>query len=485
MLFNSLEFLFFLIIVFICYYIPVASQWKKAYQVTLMLVASAVFYGWEDARLLGLLFVSCIGNSICCISILKHKVSGDDSKAKAWIRNAVILNLLLLGSFKYAGFLGGLIPGLPVSWVDWLKSIPLPIGISFYTFHGISMIVDVAKGHVQTSDNTELRAEKGKTGWIKATRDVGFYMLFFPQLIAGPIVRARQFWPQIEGKKFNDIQWGTALRFLITGYFLKVVIADNLSEFTLYLNDINLVHGMGAKNLIMLMFGYSFQIFADFGGYSLIAIGLGILFGYRLPDNFNFPYISTSITEFWQRWNMTLSHWLRDYLYIPLGGNRKGNARTYINLFIVMFLGGLWHGAEWKFAIWGTAHGFFLALERLLIGKKEISSKFMKILGGVYCFLTVSILWMTFLMPDMETLMTFANGLISWEKNLMPISTFAVVLYGIPVIIYHASGWIGEHSKKLSTVIHHPVFEGVVYGLLVFLIINNPGPTKGFIYFQF
>ncbi len=315
MLFVSFEFIIFLLIVFSLYYIPIPGKYgRKAYQVTLLLLASAIFYGWDNMSLLILLFISCIGNTICCITILKNKINGHDSKIKTWVAYAVVLNLLLLGVFKYSGFIAGIIPGLPESWMQWLKSIPLPIGISFYTFHGISMIIDVAKGHVQTSEATELKPEEGKLGFVKATRDVGFYMLFFPQLIAGPIVRARQFWPQIEAKKFNDIHWGTALRFLIVGYFLKMVVADNMSEFTPYLKDISLVSTMGAKNLLLLMFGYSFQIFADFGGYSLIAVGLAVLFGYRLPNNFNFPYISTSITEFWQRWNMTLSQWLRDYL---------------------------------------------------------------------------------------------------------------------------------------------------------------------------
>ena len=485
MLFISLEFVYFLIIVFLLYYIPVPGRWGKAYQVTLLLIASAVFHGWEDVRLLSILLVSCIGNTVCSLFILRHRERGDDAKIRGWVRNAVILNLLLLGSFKYAGFFADIIPGLPFSWTEWLKSIPLPIGISFYTFHGISMIIDVSKGNVRSVDSREIQINSTPLGFVKATRDVGFYMLFFPQLIAGPIVRARQFWPQIESKKFRDIQWGTAFKFLTLGYFLKMVVADNLAEYTPYLKSLELVGSMGGKELLTLMFGYSFQIFSDFGGYSMIAIGLAVLFGYRLPDNFNFPYISTSITEFWQRWNMTLSHWLRDYLYIPLGGNRKGQVRTYINLFIVMFLGGLWHGAEWKFALWGTCHGCFLALERFLWRGRSSTHSFVKCLGGVYCFLTVSFLWMTFLMPDMETLSLFFQRLAVWDKPVSNIVAYAVILYGIPVILFHLAGWIREHRISWNARWHGGVLEGALYGLMIFMIFNNSGPAEGFIYFQF
>lgn len=484
MLFTSLDFIVFLFIVFCLYYLPVPRA-GKAYQVTVLLAASALFYGWDDPRLLILLLISCLGNTICSICILHHRQTGQEGRIKRWVAVSVVLNLLLLGVFKYAGFVAGVIPGLPESWLAWLRDIPLPIGISFYTFHGISMIIDVAKGNVKQSDASDIRMDGGAKGFIKATRDVGFYMLFFPQLIAGPIVRARQFWPQIEAKRFRDIQWGTAVRFLVLGYFLKMVCADNLSEYTPYLKDINLVNGLGSTELAGLMFGYSCQIFADFGGYSFIAIGLAVLFGYRLPDNFNLPYLSTSITEFWRRWNMTLSHWLRDYLYIPLGGNRKGAVMTYVNLFIVMFLGGLWHGAEWKFALWGTAHGLFLAIERLLWQKNKAEKAWVKALGGIYCFLTVSFLWMTFLMPDMQTLLAFFGKLFLFSGGISNIVLFSLVLYCTPVVMYHLLGWCKEHRPEWHARLTHPVIGGLVYGIMLFLIFNNAGPSEGFIYFQF
>lgn len=478
MLFVSTEFAFFLAVVFCLYYLPV-PRGGKAYQVTVLLLASALFYGWEDARLLLLLLLSCLGNTLCTLTILRRRATGKD--IRRMVAAGVVLNVLLLALFKYAALLAGLLPFLPESWLELLRSIPLPVGISFYTFHGISLIVDAAKGEVQQADGTEIQGNSA----VQTGRNTGFYLLFFPQLIAGPLVRARQFWPQIAAKRLADIRWGTALRFLILGYFFKMVCADNLAEYTPYLKETAYVAQMGTVQLLSLMLAYSFQIFADFGGYSFIAIGLGVLFGYRLPDNFNLPYISTSITEFWRRWNMTLSAWLRDYLYIPLGGNRCSAARTYLNLFLVMFIGGLWHGAEWKFALWGVAHGLFLAAERFLWGKRRAQHPLVRAAGWLYCFLTVSLLWMTFLMPDTATLGAFFRGLTITHVPPMMHIPFAALLYGAPVVLFHLLGWLREQHPQQHAQLCTPVREGAVYGIMLYLIINNAGPAEGFIYFQF
>lgn len=478
MLFVSTEFAFFLAVVFCLYYLPLPRA-GKGYQVSLLLAASAVFYGWEDARLLVLLLFSCLGNTFCTLRILHLRAAG--RPIRRTVAAGVVLNILLLALFKYAALLAALLPFLPPAWLQALQQIPLPVGISFYTFHGISMIVDVAKGEVRQENDTALQTAAA----LPTARNTGFYLLFFPQLIAGPLVRARQFWPQIAAKRFRDIRWGTALRFLLLGYFLKMVCADNLAEYTPYLKEGAYVAQMGTVQLLSLMLAYSFQIFADFGGYSFIAVGLGILFGYRLPDNFNMPYISTSVTEFWRRWNMTLSAWLRDYLYIPLGGNRCGALRTYLNLFLVMFIGGLWHGAEWKFALWGVAHGLFLAAERFLWGRKRAQHPALRLLGGVYCFSVVSLLWMTFLMPDTATLAAFFRGLGNTHVPPMMHIPFAALLYGAPVVLLHAAGWLKEHRPQLHRRLWTPAREGAVYGIMLYLILNNAGPAEGFIYFQF
>ena len=510
MLFNSWEFLILLLATFALYYAPWSrGHHGKAWQVSLALCASVVFYGWEDPKLIVLLAISCVGNSIATGRIILHKVAGDESKVKQWTRRAVIMNLALLGFFKYLPFLASLMPFLPPSWVKMAASIPLPIGISFYTFHGISMIVDVARGEV-TREGGALVSGGSKSGrFTKGVRDIGFYLLFFPQLVAGPIVKAKDFWPQIAAKRIEDIPWKLVIRALITGYFLKVFVADNLSEQTVGLTfGPDSLAATGPISLMSLLYCYTFQIFADFAGYSLIAIGLAAMFGYRFPTNFNFPYLSTSITEFWKRWHMSLSGWLRDYLYIPLGGNRKGPGRTYVNLFLVMFLGGLWHGAEWKFALWGSLHGLCLALERFTSGSKfwilnfkfwmkepkgsaesNSSSSTFKIavtaLKWVFTFHIVTALWLTFLMPDMASIAAFFQGVFSGRTGFSGPPIFSLFFYGSTVVIYHAWGWLREHREQLSNRLANSAVEPVLHGAMIFLILTNPGAPRGFIYFQF
>ncbi len=495
MLFNSWEFLILLVTTFALYYAPWSrGRHGKAWQITLALAASVTFYGWQDPKLIGLLAISCIGNSIATGRIILHKLAGDDVRVNQWTRRAVFMNLALLGVFKYLPFLAGSIPFLPAAWVMAVKEIPLPIGISFYTFHGISMIVDVARGEV-TREGGDLVSKGGK--FAKGVRDIGFYLMFFPQLVAGPIVKAKEFWPQIAVKQIEDIPWKQVIRALIIGYFLKIFVADNLAEqtATLTLSPTNLTHS-SPLNLIPLLYGYSLQIFADFAGYSLIAIGLAAMFGYRFPINFNFPYLSTSITEFWKRWHMSLSGWLRDYLYIPLGGNRKGPSRTYVNLFLVMFLGGLWHGAAWKFALWGSLHGLFLALERLVSRSKNPELRFkdssalisFSLFGFFRWFITfhiVTLLWLTFLMPDMTSIVAFFKGVFNGKTGFSGPPIFSLVFYGSAVILYHAWGWLKEHREHYANHLLRSPLEPVIHGIMLFLILTNPGAPRGFIYFQF
>ena len=519
MLFNSWEFLILLSATFALYYAPWSrGRHGKAWQVTLALVASVIFYGWEDPKLIGLLAISCVGNSIATGRIILHKVAGDEEMVRHWTRLAVIMNLALLGIFKYLPFLVGMVPFLPPQWVDAMKAIPLPIGISFYTFHGISMIVDVARGEV-TREGDALVSGGSRSGrFAKGVRDIGFYLLFFPQLVAGPIVKAKEFWPQIAAKRIEDIPWKGVVRALITGYFLKIFVADNLSEQTAFLTQgPENLSGGSPLNLLPLLYCYTLQIFADFAGYSLIAIGLAAMFGYRFPVNFNFPYLSTSITEFWKRWHMSLSGWLRDYLYIPLGGNRKGPGRTYVNLFLVMFLGGLWHGAEWKFALWGSLHGLFLALERLfsrsdaetrrkkdhgIESEKPIMrnpstrtspfSQHLRLCASARVFLSwfvtfhlVTFLWLTFLMPDMASIGAFFQGVCSGKTGFSGPPIFSLVFYGTAVVLYHAWGWLKEHREHFANHLARSPLEPVLHGIMIFLILTNPGAPRGFIYFQF
>jgi alginate O-acetyltransferase complex protein AlgI len=485
MLFNSWEFAILLVITFVLYYLPwTQGRYGKAWQVMVALVASVVFYGWEDPQLLWLLAISCVGNAIATARIILYKVQGDEARMRIWVRYAVILNLLLLAVFKYLPFVAGMLPFLPDAWVLAAKAIPLPIGISFYTFHGISMIVDVARGEVTRESDAML--SRGSS-FTKGVRDIGFYLLFFPQLVAGPIVKAKQFWPQIAAKRRQDIRWMHVMKSLILGFFLKMVVADNLAEQTVVLTQ-PWMTSLGPISQVMLLYGYSLQIFADFAGYSLIAIGLAALFGYTFPINFDFPYLATSVTEFWRRWHMSLSAWLRDYLYIPLGGNRKGEMRTYINLFLVMFLGGLWHGAEWKFALWGTLHGLLLGVERFCFRnhqkRTEARPAWRAVIGWCYAFHAVTLLWLTFLMPDMKQIVMFFQELTVPGRLNGP-ALYVSVFFGSFVIFYHFVGYLREHQQEWSKRLLSPHVSAIAYATMLLLIITNSGAPGGFIYFQF
>lgn len=524
MLFNSWEFLILLSSTLLLYYVPIPKPMAKVWQVTLLLTASALFYAWENPRLLLLLGASCCLNAIAVERILFWKIAkgkgggrhgADSIRAKRWLTVTVALNLGFLAFFKYAGFFAAQLPqgSLPQETIVWLRDIPLPVGISFYTFQGVSLVVDVWRGDISETTTKRLAA-RGKNR-IQSIRDTSFYISFFPQLVAGPIVKAHEFVDQIGAKLFQDVDWIAVRRCLILGYFLKIFVADNLAEQTVFLTlEPERLVNMSSIDMVCLLYGYGLQIFADFGGYSLIAIGLGALFGYKLPPNFNFPYLSTSITEFWRRWHLSLSSWLRDYLYIPLGGNRKGSGRTYFNLFLVMFLGGLWHGAAWKFAIWGSLHGIFLAVERLgrsqfwisnfgfwmkksahSAGTNSSSSRFktqnsiFKIaVTAVKWFITfhlVTALWLTFMMSDMTSIIVFLKGLFSGNTTFTGPPIYSLVFYGGSVVLYHAWGWFNEHYHTKAVKLHRQPIEAVIHGFMIFLVLTNPGAPRGFIYFQF
>jgi alginate O-acetyltransferase complex protein AlgI len=262
-----------------------------------------------------------------------------------------------------------------------------------------------------------------------------------------------------------------------------MVVADNLKDYTFWI-AFPYFQGQSAITLITMLFGYSCQIFADFAGYSLIAVGLAQLFGYNLINNFNFPYISSSVQEFWKRWHISLSSFLMEYLYIPLGGNRKGKVRTYVNLMITMFLGGLWHGAAWSYAIWGLVHGGALAIERLLKDKIKIKPNKVSIFfKRIFVFCLVTFAWLFFKLPDfsqvVDYLKTIGNNLsFSFSSKIC----FNVLLYSSPVFIYHLFYLLKQNNKFNSS---FAKYAYVLYAIMLFLILTNSGSSGSFIYFQF
>jgi alginate O-acetyltransferase complex protein AlgI len=392
---------------------------RRAWWQAFMLVASYVFYAWWDWRFVFLLAASTVGNYFAARAI---NGTVQLRTRKALLSLAVVFNLGLLGYFKYAGFLvssaenglGRL--GLPSS--EWALSVTLPIGISFFTFMALSYVIDVYRGDLEPVDFPRFAV----------------YLSFFPHLVAGPIVRGSELLPQLERPRNAGRVDATRAYFLIlSGLFFKVVVANQLST--------HLVDAVFAApdrhsslEVLVAVYGYAVQIFADFMGYTNIAIGVALLLGFEFPQNFNSPYQAVSLQDFWRRWHMTLSRWLRDYLYIPLGGNKKGRVRTYVNLLATMLLGGLWHGAAWTFVIWGGLHGTGLAAERLA---RDLSSRGRRVLhGGVWSrwlgrlvtFHFVCFAWIFFRASSLSAAGSVIGRLFSAWGQPSPLVTTGVVL---------------------------------------------------------
>ncbi|MBC7772425.1 MAG: MBOAT family protein [Pyrinomonadaceae bacterium] len=359
MLFNSFAFLIFLPLFLIGYFATTGRA-----RLLWMMAGSFFFYGWWNWRYLLLMVVVILVNYWGALLIDR---SSDPRRRKAWLIAACVFNLGLLGYFKYFDFFIASVQeglqSLGIHTSDHTLGILLPIGISFYIFHATAYVVDVYR--------RDFRAEPDPVR-------VMTFVSFFPQLVAGPIVRGTELLPQLRGDRHPSwaaIQSGLAL--ILVGFFKKVVVADSCSPVvTNIFNNPDLVSSL---NLLLGMYLYAIQIYCDFSGYTDIGIGVARLLGIELPQNFNKPYFSSSFSQFWTRWHMTLSRWLRDYLYIPLGGNRGGPLKTYRNLMITMLLGGLWHGANWTFVVWGFLHGMYLILQRLLSAPFAVLTRTLRI----------------------------------------------------------------------------------------------------------
>lgn len=466
-------FLLFFIVTFLVYYLPYNSA---RLQLGILVVASLFFYAWQSTPLLAVFLSSWLVTSLSSYGVL---VSIRDSHAKFFATIGVIVNLGLLGFFKYKYLVIHDLPSFhqqPETISEWLILAPLPIGISFYTFHGISLLVDVYRRNTSISLETQ---HSYMSSLSKHLTDTLLYLVFFPQLIAGPIIKAKDFYPQVGLKKIQDIDFSRCFRILILGYFLKSVIADNLSEQTFWISY-PYFQWKSSIDLLVLLYGYSAQIFADFAGYSLIAIGLAKLLGYKLPDNFNFPYLSSSISEFWRRWHISLSSWLRDYLYIPLGGNKNGVARTYVNLIIVMLMGGLWHGAAWSFAAWGLWHGIGLAIERPCNNSWFMTNTNLmtKVIRIFLVFNFVSLGWLFFKLQDFKQALSYLGTMFKSDANGISLGVlFFIGIYSSAVFIYHL---LSIYKSKIS-----PLLIDAIYGVMLFLILTSSGPSVPFIYFQF
>lgn len=392
------------------------------------------------------------------------------SRLALWL--AIILPLTFLGYFKYAGFLlqnWSFLTGQTIEAPD----IFLPAGISFYTFQMISYAVDVRRGHIAHG-----------SFW-----DYALYIAYFPQLVAGPIVRAGHFLPQLSAPRI-DAEWlGSGFWLILQGLVKKVVFADYIAQY----NDLifaNPTGYSGFENLIAI-YGYGLQIFYDFSGYSDVAIGLGRMMGFDLGVNFAKPYLSTSITDFWRRWHISLSTWLRDYLYIPLGGNRRGPFRTYLNLLLTMLLGGLWHGASWRFVVWGGVHGVALAVHRALFGKAGPPRSFWRRFTGWFItFHLVLVLWVFFRAADFSTAVALLQQAILHTdlSYALPFLERRALLIGFLVGGYVLHTVPMQQVEKIErTFARSPLLvKATVFIFVIQLILEmRQAHVQPFIYFQF
>ena len=470
MLFTSFEFVVLVTVTLSLYYLPPLRRW----QVPILILASLIFYAANQAHLLWLLILSVSINIVSSYLV----VYGRPQQARFHATWGVVANLSILCFFKYGPLVSRTFLPADSSLAETLLALPLPIGISFFTFQGISLVIDTYR-YRNVPQYRSLIARN----LARHAETVFFFKAFFPQLVAGPIVKANFFLPQISSKYWRDINWDNCFRALVVGYFLKMVVADNLKDHTV-LMTYPYFEGYSSLTLLGLLFGYSMQIFADFAGYSLIALGLAGLFGYTFPINFNFPYVADSFSDFWRRWHISLSSFLREYLYIPLGGNRYGAFRTYLNLMLTMVLGGLWHGAAWSYAIWGFAHGLALAVERFIDNQFPTrQTQISRIIRGSIVFGYVTMLWLLFKLPNFDHVIAYCRALVNNVHKPNDGRVLSLIaIYSLAVILYHVNYLVREFSRETQK---QPTWVFAVYALMAFLVITNSGSGGAFIYFQF
>ena len=480
MVFNSIAFIVFFAIVSLLMMASNLGFVKKLlgkhlffYRHIVLLIASYVFYGWWDWRFA---FLMLALSFIAWLCSLKY----EQTRKKIYVYVAVVAPLVALGFFKYFNFFVGSFTSLFGIENAGVLNIILPVGISFYTFQSLSYSIDVIRGTID--------AEKS---FIK----LALYIAFFPQLVAGPIVKAKDFIHQLyEDRNISLRNFEQGIWRFAFGLFKKIVIADNLSVCVdAVFENPERYHALG---LIFAVVAYSIQIYCDFSGYSDMAIGTAKALGYDLMHNFNLPYVSKNVTEFWKRWHISLSTWLMEYLYFPLGGNRKGVVRTYINLFLTMLIGGLWHGAAWTFVVWGALHGVALCVHKLWMklrghDKNYKGTPIGNAIATVATYLFVIFCLIFFRASDFATAGAVIKGIFTWQSGIMYISSwtvFSIIIVGACTLI----AVIRSSKKKIAIEGFYPSLSlNSVLGLTVLLVIlglamglaytgSNP-----FIYFQF
>lgn len=466
MLFSSIVFLFtFLPIILILYYL-VPRPMKNV----ILLFGSLLFYAWGEPVYIFLMIFSILFNYICGLDIARNL--GDQAAARRSLIFTVAVNLCLLGFFKYEGFvLDSLSAVLPVD-IPY-RAMALPIGISFYTFQILSYIIDVYRGHVKVQTNL---------------LDFALYVTMFPQLIAGPIVQYADVDRQLHVRKESWGKFGEGSMFFIRGLAKKVLLANTIGM--VYTEVAALAPGkVSVLSAWIGCIAYAFQIYFDFSGYSDMAIGLGKMFGFEFLKNFDYPYISQSITEFWRRWHISLGSWFREYVYIPLGGNRVPVIKHLRNLLIVWFLTGLWHGAAWNFVAWGLYYGFILILEKYFLGR--VLDRLPAVIRHIYSLVLVLIGWVFFFSPTLGGAVDYiqlmfgvgANGLVDSEglylltTNLLLL--ILLVIGSTPIVHRAYERVMAGRGKILANCV---VYAAMFLLCIAYLVTETYNP---FLYFRF
>ncbi len=473
MLFNSLTFVVFFTIVVTLYWSLHGWELRK----NLLVVASYIFYGAWNPPFAALLFATTCMDFWLGRQMAKAQ---DAHRKRRWLVASVCMNLSMLGFFKYGNFLlqnfQWLLARIGIVYQPPHLDILLPVGISFYTFHSLSYTLDIYRGVLQPT---------------RSLRDFVLAVSFFPQLVAGPIVRAGDFLPQLSHPprlKENQFFWGLALMTL--GLFEKIVLAD-----TLLSASADRVFGY-AGPLVALdswagVLAFAGQIFFDFAGYSLCAIGAALTLGFHLKDNFRFPYAAIGFSDFWRRWHISLSTFLRDYLYIPLGGNQVRPLRAALNLVIVMFLGGLWHGAAWTFVVWGLLHGSYLVIERVLRvlfeAKRWASTLPVRVLAGFATYGAVCVAWVFFRASDFTIASRMLGGMFGQHPHGDAIlSTRELLQIGSVTAGIIAMHWAMRDNTFETAVMRLPHWAITAIGsAMACAIVLTQGSSNAFIYFQF
>ncbi|MDF2178869.1 MBOAT family protein [Aliiglaciecola sp. CAU 1673] len=474
MLFNSLSFVVFFAIVLALHYAPLSWRTKKIN----LLIASYLFYAAWNPPFVILLWISTLVDWHVARWIFE---ADTQKKKRMFLVLSLVTNLGILGYFKYGEFLlqnwVSLMASVGVTYEVPEWSIILPVGISFYTFQTMAYSLDMYLGRARPA---------------QSFLDFSLFVTFFPQLVAGPIVRPGHLIPQFATPHLATLkQFGWGLALVILGLFQKVIIADS------FLAPAAEAVFEAEKQVSMLdawlgTIAFAGQIFSDFAGYSTTAIGVALCLGFSLPTNFRFPYAAAGFSDFWRRWHISLSTWLRDYLYIPLGGNRIGHLRTYVNLMLTMLLGGLWHGASWNFVVWGGLHGLFLGIERFIRGRWEnvawAGHTGVQILMALLTFAAINITWVFFRARDFEVSSRMLQSMFGLAPTdaATPLPTLYIIEVVVIMTLLLCAHWRMRNNSLEEVVARIPAWLlTLMLSVMVLAIVISQGSNNAFIYFQF